>query len=149
MRISDWSSDVCSSDLHVIVAEGLHDRQYVEARTEGFAELKAHLAEYPPEKMAEICGIPAETIREVARLYAKAERALIFWGMGVSQHIHGTDNARCLIALALTTGPVGRPGPRQHPRRRQTHVQGASDAGLIPIVFPASPSVKDPATPAR
>src|SRR3546814_17679421 len=80
MRISDWSSDVCSSDLHVIVAEGLHDRQYVEARTEGFAELKAHLAEYPPEKMAEICGIPAETIREVARLYAKAERAIIFWG---------------------------------------------------------------------
>src|SRR3546814_9212092 len=85
--------------LHVIMADGLYDRQYVEAQTEGFAALKAHLADYAPEKMEEICGIPAATIREVARLYAKAERAIIFWGMGVSQHVHGTDNARCLIAL--------------------------------------------------
>src|SRR3546814_7540721 len=122
MRISDWSSDVCSSDLHVIVAEGLHDRQYVEARTEGFAELKAHLAEYPPEKMAEICGIPAETIREVARLYAKAERAIIFWGMGVSQHVHGTDKARCVIALARPNGPVGRPGTGLHQLRDRRSV---------------------------
>src|SRR3546814_13927492 len=142
MRISDWSSDVCSSDLfkpgadvallngmlHVIMAEGLYDRQYVEAQTEGFAALKAHLADYAPEKMEEICGIPAATIREVARLYAKAERAIIFWGMGVSQHVHGTDNARCLIALALTTGQVGRPGTGLHPLRGQHTVPTGKEA---------------------
>src|SRR5690606_11948967 len=82
-----------------------------------------------------VCGIPAATIREVARLYARSERSIIFWGMGVSQHTHGTDNARCLIALALVTGQIGRPGTGLHPLRGQNNVQGASDAGLIPMVF--------------
>jgi formate dehydrogenase major subunit len=86
--------------------------------------------------MSEICGIPAETIKEVARLYATAESAIIFWGMGISQHVHGTDNARCLIALALTTGQIGRPGTGLHPLRGQNNVQGASDAGLIPMFYP-------------
>ncbi len=84
--------------MHVIVAEGLYDTQYVQAHTEGFERLKAHLADYPPEAMAPLCGIPAETLREVARAFARAERAMVFWGMGVSQHVHGTDNARCLIS---------------------------------------------------
>src|SRR3546814_6357880 len=75
-------------------------------------------------------------IRDVARLYADAERAIIFWGMGVSQHTHGTDNARCLISLALMCGQVGRPGTGLHPLRGQNNVQGASDAGLIPMMFP-------------
>src|SRR5690606_29890683 len=95
--------------------------------------------------MEEVCGIPAATIREVARLYARSERSIIFWGMGVSQHVHGTDNARCLIALALTTGQIGRPGTGLHPLRGQNNVQGASDAGLIPMVFPDYKSVKDQA----
>src|SRR5712672_1181056 len=86
--------------------------------------------------MAPICGIDADTLREVARAYARAESAIIFWGMGVSQHTHGTDNARCLIALALITGQVGRPGTGLHPLRGQNNVQGASDAGLIPMVYP-------------
>src|SRR5919199_663700 len=90
--------------LHTIIEEELYDRQYVQARTDDFEKLVANVRDYPPEKMAEVCGIPAETLREVARLYARAEAAIIFWGMGVSQHIHGTDNTRCLIALALTTG---------------------------------------------
>src|SRR5690606_21853744 len=90
-----------------------------------------------------VCGIPADTIREVARLYARSERSIIFWGMGVSQHTHGTDNARCLIALALVTGQIGRPGTGLHPLRGQNNVQGASDAGLIPMVFPDYKSVKD------
>ncbi len=128
--------------LHVIVTEELYDRQYVEAQTEGFENLKRHIKDFSPEEMEGICGIDAETIRTVARTYAKAERAIIFWGMGISQHVHGTDNARCLIALSLITGQVGRPGTGLHPLRGQNNVQGASDAGLIPMMFPDYQSVE-------
>src|SRR4029450_9317650 len=89
-----------------------------------------------PEAMAPVCGIPASTIREVARLYAKSRGSMILWGMGISQPVHGPDNARCLIALSLITGQVGRPGTGLHPLRGQNNVQGASDVGLIPMVFP-------------
>ena len=122
--------------LHTIVEEGLYDRQYVQAHTDDFLKLREHVRDYAPEKMAEICGIDAATLREVARTYARAKAAIIFWGMGISQHVHGTDNARCLIALALVTGQVGRPGTGLHPLRGQNNVQGASDAGLIPMVYP-------------
>ncbi|MBT5108891.1 MAG: formate dehydrogenase subunit alpha [Rhodospirillaceae bacterium] len=122
--------------LNVIITEGLYDKQYVESQTEGFAQLQEHIADFTPEAMAEICGIDAETLRTVARAYARAESAIIFWGMGISQHIHGTDNARCLIALSLITGQVGRPGTGLHPLRGQNNVQGASDAGLVPMFFP-------------
>ena len=128
--------------LNVIVTENLYDQQYVQAFTENFEEVKKHVADFTPEKMAPECGIPAATIREVARLYARAEAAIIFWGMGVSQSVHGTQNARCLISLALTTGQVGRPGTGLHPLRGQNNVQGASDAGLIPMVFPDYRSVE-------
>ncbi|MDX1676040.1 MAG: molybdopterin-dependent oxidoreductase, partial [Longimicrobiales bacterium] len=83
-----------------------------------------------------ICGIPADEIRAAARLYATADAAMIFWGMGIAQHTHGTDNARCLINLALTTGQIGRRGAGLHPLRGQNNVQGASDMGLIPMVYP-------------
>ena len=106
-----------------------------------FAE---HVKDFTPEEMAPICGIEADTLREVARTYARAESAIIFWGMGVSQHTHGTDNARCLIALALITGQIGRPGTGLHPLRGQNNVQGASDAGLIPMFFPDYKSVETP-----
>ncbi len=122
--------------MHVIVTEELFDRQYVQARTENFERLREHLRHYPPEEMEELCGIPASTLREVARAYATAERAIIFWGMGVSQHVHGTDNCRCLISLATLCGHVGRSGTGLHPLRGQNNVQGASDVGLIPMVFP-------------
>jgi formate dehydrogenase major subunit len=122
--------------MHVILDEGLYDRQYVQAHTEGFEQLKEHLKAFPPDKMAEICGIDAETLKTVARKFATAQRSIVFWGMGVSQHVHGTDNARCLISLVLMTGQVGRPGTGLHPLRGQNNVQGASDAGLIPMVFP-------------
>ena len=131
--------------LNVIIEEGMVDIQYVQAHTEGFESLKAKVKDFTPEKMEPVCGIPAATLREVARLYARSERSLIFWGMGISQHTHGTDNARCLIALALVTGQVGRPGTGLHPLRGQNNVQGASDAGLIPMVFPDYKSVEDPA----
>ncbi len=129
--------------LHTIITEHLYDQQYVQANTEGFAELQSRIQNFPPEKMAEVCAIPAETIKSVARTYARSEASIIFWGMGISQHVHGTDNARCLISLALTTGQLGRPGTGLHPLRGQNNVQGASDAGLIPMVFPDYQSVED------
>ena len=128
--------------LNVIVSEGLYDRQYVEANTDGFENLKRHIRDFTPEAMAPVCGIDAQTLREVARRYAGAERSIIFWGMGISQSVHGTDNARCLIALSMVTGHVGRPGTGLHPLRGQNNVQGASDAGLIPMVYPDYQSVE-------
>jgi formate dehydrogenase major subunit len=122
--------------MHTIVEEGLVNEDFVRDRTSGYEELKKNVAGYSPEAMAPICGIPAETIREVARLFATSKGSMILWGMGVSQHVHGTDNARCLIALCLMTGQVGRPGAGLHPLRGQNNVQGASDSGLIPMVFP-------------
>jgi formate dehydrogenase major subunit len=129
--------------MHVIVEEELYDRQYVEAFTENWEAEKAHLAQFPPEKMEALCGIDAETLRDVARTFAGAQSAMIFWGMGISQHIHGTDNSRCLISLALMCGHVGRPGTGLHPLRGQNNVQGASDAGLVPMFLPDYQSVTD------
>ncbi|MCH2076782.1 MAG: formate dehydrogenase subunit alpha [Rhodobacteraceae bacterium] len=129
--------------MHVIAEEGLYDQQYIEAYTENWEAEKAHLAGFPPEKMEEICGIPAEELRAVARLWATSKAGMIFWGMGVSQHVHGTDNSRCLISLALMCGHVGRPGTGLHPLRGQNNVQGASDAGLIPMFLPDYQSVMD------
>ncbi len=122
--------------LNVIITEDLVDKDYVTKNTEGFENLKQHIAEFTPEAMESICGIDAETLRTVARKFATSKASIIFWGMGVSQHVHGTDNARCLIALSLITGQVGRPGTGLHPLRGQNNVQGASDAGLIPMMLP-------------
>ena len=122
--------------MHTIVEEQLYDSQYIEAYTENWQAEKDHLKNFTPEKMADICGIDAATLRDVARTFATAKAGMIFWGMGVSQHIHGTDNSRCLISLALMTGHVGRPGTGLHPLRGQNNVQGASDAGLIPMFLP-------------
>jgi formate dehydrogenase major subunit len=129
--------------MHTIVEEGLVDPAFIADRTSGYDALAANVANYSPEAMAPICGIDAETIRYVARLYATARGAMILWGMGVSQHVHGTDNARCLIALALMTGQIGRPGTGLHPLRGQNNVQGASDAGLIPMMYPDYRRVDD------
>ncbi len=129
--------------LHVIITEGLADRQYIEAQTENYAALVKHVASFSPDSMAPICGVPAGTIRDAARRFARARAAMIFWGMGISQHVHGTDNARCLISLALVTGQVGRKGAGLHPLRGQNNVQGASDVGLIPMFLPDYGSVED------
>ena len=122
--------------MHVIVEEGLVDADFIAARTEGYEALRDNVRAFSPEAMAPVCGIAAATIREVARLYATSRASMILWGMGVSQHVHGTDNARCLIALSLMTGQIGRPGTGLHPLRGQNNVQGASDAGLIPMMYP-------------
>ncbi|GIK85968.1 MAG: formate dehydrogenase subunit alpha [Betaproteobacteria bacterium] len=122
--------------LHVIIDEGLVNEPFVRERVREFEALKAGVAGATPEAMAPVCGIDAATLRDVARRYATAKAAMILWGMGISQHTHGTDNARCLIALALVTGQIGRPGTGLHPLRGQNNVQGASDAGLIPMFLP-------------
>lgn len=130
--------------MHVIVEENLVDPAFIADRTQGYEALAQNVKGYSPEAMAPICGIPAETIREVARLYATSKGSMILWGMGISQHVHGTDNARCLIALALMTGQIGKPGSGLHPLRGQNNVQGASDAGLIPMMYPDYQRVDNP-----
>lgn len=141
---ADTDVALLNAMMHTIVEEGLTDEAFIRERTEGFDELKAHLQTFSPEAMAPICGIEAARIREVARLYATSTGSMIFWGMGISQHVHGTDNARCLIALALMTGQIGRPGCGLHPLRGQNNVQGASDVGLIPMMYPDYQRVDDP-----
>ncbi|MEP7281773.1 MAG: molybdopterin-dependent oxidoreductase, partial [Rubrivivax sp.] len=142
---ADTDVALLNSMLHVIVDEGLVDAAFVADRTSGFDALAATVRGYSPEAMAPVTGIDAGTLRSVARLYACSRASMIFWGMGISQHVHGTDNARCLIALALATGQIGRPGTGLHPLRGQNNVQGASDAGLIPMMYPDYRPVTDPA----
>jgi formate dehydrogenase major subunit len=140
---ADTDVALLNAMLHVIVTENLCDETFLRERADNVAELKAHVQNFTPEAMSAVCGIPADTIREVARAYATAKAAMILWGMGVSQHVHGTDNVRCLIALASITGQIGRPGTGLHPLRGQNNVQGASDAGLIPMMYPNYQRVAD------
>jgi formate dehydrogenase major subunit len=135
--------------IHTIIDEDLANAAFIKDRTSGYEALKDNAKDFSPEKMAPICGIPAATIREVARLYATSKASIILWGMGISQHVHGTDNARCLIALTLMTVQVGRPGTGLHPLRGQNNVQGASDSGLIPMMYPDYQRVATPEAKAR
>jgi len=131
--------------IYAVIDEGLADLDFINKRASNYEALKENIKGYSPEAMAPICGIPAQTLREVAREFAKAKGAMILWGMGISQHVHGTDNARCLIALSTVTGQIGKPGSGLHPLRGQNNVQGASDAGLIPMMFPNYQRVTDQA----
>jgi predicted molibdopterin-dependent oxidoreductase YjgC len=134
---------------HVIVEEELYNRAFIEQRTEGFGEYAASLKECTPEWAESISGVSAELIRQAARLYAGAKAAAIYWGMGISQSVHGTDNALALANLALLTGHIGRPGTGLNPLRGQNNVQGCSDSGGLPNVFPGYQRVDDPAIRTR
>jgi formate dehydrogenase major subunit len=140
---ADTDVALLNAMIHTIIEEGLTDQAFIDARTTHFDELRERVGQFSPEEMAPICGIDAEVIRACARDYASSKASIIFWGMGISQHVHGTDNARCLIALSLMTGNIGRPGTGLHPLRGQNNVQGASDAGLIPMMFPDYRRVDD------
>jgi formate dehydrogenase major subunit len=133
---ADTDVALLNAMIHTIIEEGLADQAFLQARASNFEALRDSVAAFSPEKMAPVCGIPAPAIREVARAFARAKAAMILWGMGVSQHVHGTDNARCLIALCSVAGQIGKPGSGLHPLRGQNNVQGASDAGLIPMMLP-------------
>lgn len=135
--------------MHVIIRDDLVDWAFVRERTEGLEDLRRRVAAYSPGVAEAITGVPRETIERVAYLYGTARAAMIFWGMGVSQHTTGTDNARCLVALALMTGNVGRPGTGLHPLRGQNNVQGASDVGVLPMVYADYRPVSDPAARRR
>jgi len=141
---ADTDVALLNAMIHTIIEEGLVNEAFVRDRTSGYEQLRENAKNFSPEKMAPVCGVPAKTIREVARLYATSRGSMILWGMGISQHVHGTDNARCLIALTLMTGQIGRPGTGLHPLRGQNNVQGASDSGLIPMVFPDYQRVDNP-----
>jgi formate dehydrogenase major subunit len=145
----DTDVPMLNAMMNVIVNEGLVDQAFIDSRTIGYEELRKNVEGYTPELMAPICGIDADTLRYVARLFATSQASMILWGMGVSQHVHGTDNARCLIALSLMTGQIGRPGTGLHPLRGQNNVQGASDAGLIPMMLPDYQHVSNPQVRAR
>jgi len=146
---ADTDVALLNAMIHTIIDENLVNESFVKDRTSGFDALKENAKNYSPEKMAPICGIPAETIRECARAFATSKGSMILWGMGISQHVHGTDNARCLIALCLMTGQVGKPGSGLHPLRGQNNVQGASDSGLIPMMYPDYQRVATPEAKAR
>ncbi|MFT6309203.1 MAG: formate dehydrogenase major subunit [Halioglobus sp.] len=129
--------------MHIIVEEELYDKKFIAKFTENWEAMKAHVVTFPIDKMSKLCGIEEPVLRDVARTFANAKAAMIFWGMGISQHIHGTDNSRCLISLALMCGQTGRSGSGLHPLRGQNNVQGASDAGLVPMFLPDYQSVTD------
>ncbi|TAK11854.1 MAG: formate dehydrogenase subunit alpha [Anaerolineae bacterium] len=127
----------------VIVAEELYNQEFIDARTEGFKEYAQSILDCTPEWAETVSGVPADDIRKAARLYANAKAAAIYWGMGISQSVHGTDNALSLANLALLCGHLGRPGTGLNPLRGQNNVQGASDSGGLPHVFTAYQPVND------
>src|SRR6478672_11817910 len=138
-----------NSVMHEVIRLGLIDREFIANRTSNYDELARTVADYPPERAAQITGVDADVIRNVATTWGQANAAVVYWGMGISQHTTGTDNARCLIALCSITGNVGRPGTGLHPLRGQNNVQGASDAGLIPMFYPDYQPVDKPAVRER
>jgi formate dehydrogenase major subunit len=135
--------------MHELIRLDLVDHDYIASRTSNFEALANTVADYPPERAEQITGVPADVIRRVARAWGEAKAGLMFWGMGISQHTTGTDNARCLIAMCAITGNVGKPGSGLHPLRGQNNVQGASDMGLIPMFYPNYQSADNPDVRAR
>jgi formate dehydrogenase major subunit len=135
--------------MHEVIRLDLVDHDFIATRTSNYEALKETVASYPPERAEQITGVPADVIRRVARAWGEAKAGLMFWGMGISQHTTGTDNARCLIAMCAITGNVGKPGAGLHPLRGQNNVQGASDMGLIPMFYPNYQSADNPDVKAK
>jgi len=129
---------------HVVVEERLYNKQFIQARTDGFAEYIESLEQFTPEWAEELTGVPAEDIRQAARTYASAKAAAVYWGMGISQSTHGSDNTLAITNLALMCGHLGRPGTGLNPLRGQNNVQGCSDSGGLPNVFTAYQRVDNP-----
>src|SRR6188472_3684728 len=146
---ADTDVALLNAMIHTVIDEGLVNEEFVRTRASNFEALKRNVKPFTPEEMSPICGIEADVLREVAREFATCKSAMVLWGMGISQHVHGTDNARCLIALVTVTGQIGKPGSGLHPLRGQNNVQGASDAGLIPMMFPNYQRVTNPQALAR
>ncbi|MGQ9681183.1 MAG: formate dehydrogenase subunit alpha [Anaerolineae bacterium] len=129
--------------VHIILAEGLWNRQYVAERTEGFEELQQAVSAYTPEYVSQITGIPEADLLRAARMYATAGKAMILYTMGITQHTAGTDNVKALANLSLVCGYVGIEGGGLNPLRGQNNVQGACDVGALPNVYPGYQRVDD------
>ncbi len=121
--------------MHIIIKEGLEDKKFIEERTENYEELKAIVESYTPERVSELTGISVDDLYAVARLYAKTDKAMIFYTLGITEHICGTRNVMSCANLAMLTGHLGRPGCGVCPQRGQNNVQGACDMGALPNVF--------------
>ncbi len=134
---------------HVIAAEGLVDQAFVEARTEGFADWQSTVEEYPPDRVADLTGVPADAIRRAAVMYATSGASLSVHGLGMTEHRWGSHGVMALCNLALATGNVGRPGTGINPLRGQNNVQGASDSGCLPTHYVGYQRLNDPAVAAR
>ena len=128
---------------HIILKNGWEDQEFINTRTEGFEELREHLQKFPPEVVSEITGISEEQLVEAARIYATAEKSQIFYTLGITEHVNGTDNVMCLANLAMLTGNVGKTSSGVNPLRGQNNVQGACDMGALPNVYPGYQAVKD------
>lgn len=135
--------------MYVIVTEELADQEFIEKRTEGFEEMWRVVQQYPPERVEEITGIPAEDLRAAARMYAQNRPAAILYTMGITQHTTGVDNVKCIANLAMLTGNLGIPGGGVNPLRGQNNVQGACDMGGLPNVYPAYQPVTSPEAKAK
>ncbi|MFO7711973.1 MAG: formate dehydrogenase subunit alpha [Dehalococcoidia bacterium] len=131
--------------MHVIIREGLEDREFIRERTEGFEELLPLVEEYTPEAVEAITGVPRADIEVAARLFGTARSACILYGMGITQHTTGTDNVKSVANLLLLTGNIGKAGTGFSPLRGQNNVQGACDMGALPNVYPGYQMVDDPA----
>ncbi len=130
--------------MHIILAEGLEDRQFIAERCENFEELRETVMRYTPERVAEITGVPEETLRDVARLYARTDRAALYYTLGITEHVSGTMNVMSCANIAMLTGHLGRPGTGVNPIRGQNNVQGACDMGALPNVYPGYQNVGSP-----
>lgn len=128
--------------MHVIIKEGLEDKEFVKNNTENYEELKKMVEKYTPEYVEEITSIPAETLKEAARLYA-TKRSMIIYSMGITQHTTGVDNVKSCANLAMLTGNIGKPGTGVNPLRGQNNVQGSCDAGALPNVYCGYQAVTD------
>ena len=129
--------------VNVILEKGWENKEFINKRTEGFAELKAKVKEYDLPRVEKLTGVSKENIVEAARLYAKADKAMIVYGLGVTEHQTGTENAMAIANLALVCGQLGRPSTGIMALRGQNNVQGASDLGPLPSTLPGYQSVKD------
>src|SRR6202453_3255342 len=135
--------------MHELIRLDLVVRDFIAERTSNFEALASTVVAHPPELAATITGVDADVFREVAKIWGEANAAVVYWGMGISQHTTGTDNARCLIALCSITGNIGKPGAGLHPLRGQNNVQGASDMGLVPMFYPDYQKADDPGVKER
>ncbi len=134
---------------HIILKNGWEDQEFIDNRTEGFEEFRRHLEKFTPKVVSNVTGIPEEQLLEAARIYATAEGAQIFYTLGITEHVNGTDNVMCLANLAMLTGNVGKENSGVNPLRGQNNVQGACDMGALPNVYPGYQNVKDPAIKAK